>query len=141
MQNRFDVHAMLPSPLKCLPAGAGMRWILHLVPFQRSARTPESDWPTAKHSDSDAHDTAFRETPGTVGIGWFCHLVPFQCCATADLIPSVGPAVPTAKQLEVDGQATPFSWVSAAPTGFGLSWSRHLLPSHRCAIVSGVPAP
>jgi hypothetical protein len=73
-----------------------MRWILHLVPVQRSARTPESDWPTAKHFEGAAHDTAFNEMPGTVGICCFCHLVPFQCCATADVIPRVGPAVPTA---------------------------------------------
>ena len=118
-----------------------MGWSLHLVPFQRSARTPESDWPTAKHAEIDGHDTAFRETPGTAGIRWSCHLVPFQRCATADVIPRVGPAVPTAKQLEVDGQATLFSCVSAAPTGFGVPWSRHLAPFHRCAIVSGVPEP
>jgi hypothetical protein len=96
MQNEVEVHEMPPRPLECPPAGVGTPWIFHLVPFQRSARTPKRDWPTAKHSVSDAQDTAFKETPGTVGIRSVCHLVPFQCCATADVIPRVGPAVPTA---------------------------------------------
>jgi hypothetical protein len=141
MQNDGEVHETPPRPLKCPAAGVGTCWIRHLVPFQRSASSPEFDPPTAKHAKRDAQETAFRETPGTVAIGWFCQLVPFQYCATADVIPRVGPAVPTAKQFEVDGQAMLFSWVSAAPAGFGVPWSRHPVPFQRCAIVKGVPEP
>jgi hypothetical protein len=86
-----------------------VRWMRHLLPFQRSVSVPELDWPAATHAEGEPHDTAHSATPGTLGIGWFRHLVPSQCCATADVIPRVGPAVPTARQLEVDGQATLFS--------------------------------
>jgi hypothetical protein len=98
--------------------------------------TPASDPPTAKQAERDTHDTALRNAPGSVGIGWFCHLVPFQRSDRAPLGP-----VPTAMHAERRGQATPLSWLSAAPIGLRVRSTRQRLPFHRCAIVSGVPEP
>src|SRR5512142_2120491 len=101
MQNDGDRHEMPPSPLNTAPVGAGIDWMRQVVPFHRSASTPESDSPTARHADGDAQDTALREAPGTVGIGWLLQRVPFHRRASADTTPRVGPAVPTAMHASV----------------------------------------
>jgi hypothetical protein len=69
------------------------------------------------------------------------HLVPFHRRASADTTPRVGPAVPTATHRSVAGQAIPFSWFSAAPTGLGTFPSRQRPSRHRSPTVTGVPAP
>jgi hypothetical protein len=61
-----DVQETPESTLSRLPAGAGMLWIVQLVPFQRSANATKElpklpgvpEYPTAVHAVADVHDTA-----------------------------------------------------------------------------------
>ncbi len=102
MQFVADVHEMAPRPLPCAPAGVGMGWMAHWVPSHRSARTPESDPPTAMHAEGAVQDTSLRKAPGAVGIGWLVQLVPFHRSASAAPAP-----VPTPMHAEGLVQATP----------------------------------
>ncbi len=136
MQSEADVHEMPSRPLPWAPAGLGMGWMVHRVPFHRSARVPDGDIPTAMHAEGDVQDTALREAPATVGMGCVLHLVPFHRSASALFAP-----VPTPMHADGLVHATPDSWLSAAPAGLGVRWTRQLLPFHRCAIASGVPEP
>jgi hypothetical protein len=70
VQARFDVHDTASRTLPCDPGGLGLRWIAHLLPFQRSTSvavpysppaTAES--PTAVQARLDVHDTPLRVTP------------------------------------------------------------------------------
>src|SRR5690349_18043574 len=96
MQNDGDGHETPFRPLNAVPWGVGAGRMRHRVPFHRSAKTPESDPPTAMHAEGDAQARALRNAPGTVGMGWLLHRVPFHRRASADATPRVGPAVPTA---------------------------------------------
>lgn len=66
MQNVRDVHDTPMSALNVEPAGLGVCWIDHLLPFQRSARGTPRTWggeplpwtPTAVQSFVEMHDTA-----------------------------------------------------------------------------------
>ncbi len=118
-----------------------MGWIVQVSPFHRSASVPAFDPPTATQWVSDAQDTAQSIAPVRVGIRCRCQVLPFHQMASADQTPRVGPAVPTAAHRSVSGQAIPFSWFSAAPTGLGTACRRQPSSSHRSPSVVGVPAP
>src|SRR5215467_13607108 len=118
-QNEADVHATPVKPLPADPGGLGVAWIVQSSPFHRSASVPAFDAPTATQSVSEAQDTAFRLAPGRVGMRCRCQVRPFHRRASVDTTPRVGPTVPTAAHASVAGQAIPFSWLSAAPTGLG----------------------
>src|SRR5215831_3409133 len=141
MQKDGDRHETTPSPLLVAPRGPGLGTIVHFFPFHRSAKTPESDPPTAMHAEGDAQETAFRDAPGTVGMGWPRQRVPFHCRASVDATPRVGPAVPTAMHRSVAGQAIPLSWFSAAPIGLGTACRCHRPFRHRSPSGNGVPSP
>jgi hypothetical protein len=140
-QNEADVHATPVKPPPDDPGGLGVAWIVHSSPFHRSARVPAVDAPTATQSVSEAQDTAFRFAPGRVGMCCRCQVRPFHRRASVDTTPRVGPTVPAAAHASVAGQAMPFSWFSAAPTGLG-TFSMLQRPSRqRSPSVMGVPSP
>ena len=60
VQAADDVHA---TPDRNPPAGLGVGWICHLLPFHRSTSTLRGVLggvpPTAVHADGDVHDTPF----------------------------------------------------------------------------------
>jgi hypothetical protein len=141
MQKDGDRHETPPKPANTAPLGLGAGRMRHRVPFHRSVRTPESDPPTAMHAGGDEHARALRDAPGTVGMGWLRHLLPFHRRASVDTTPRVGPAVPTARHRPVAGQAIPFSWFSAAPTGAGTARRRQRPSRHRSPSGKGVPSP
>src|SRR5690349_6606234 len=132
-----DRHDTLPRPL-CTPPpwGLGVGRMVQVSPSHRSASVPESDAPTEMHAKGELHDTPPRPAPGRVGAGWMRHAVPFHRSTSAALAPD-----PAAKQADRAGQAMPPKALSAAPAGFGVGCNCHLAPSHRCAMVSGVPEP
>src|SRR5215470_3747054 len=103
-----DVQA---TPLrKPLPwGGLGVGWMVHLVPFHRSARVPAFDVPTAVQAAADVQDTPFKKPPpcGGLGVGWTVHLVPSHRSATAREVPAMVVLAPTAIQADADVQATP----------------------------------
>src|SRR5215472_3303524 len=134
MQAEAEAQATALRKVNCAPAGLGVVWICHLVPFHRSARLPALEFPTAVHADEDRHTTPLRNPPpcGGVGVAWVVQVVPFHCSAS---VPAAEP--PTAVQAEGDAHATP---ARKAPAGLGAGWARHLLPSHRTAsALPGVP--
>jgi hypothetical protein len=46
------------------PAGLGVAWTRHLVPFHRSARVVTGpELPTAVHADAEVQDTPLRKLP------------------------------------------------------------------------------
>ncbi len=119
VQAEADMHATALSRLPGTPAGFGVGWILHLVPFQRSASVAvgfpaRSDAkPTAVQTDPDWHATAVRMlplVPAGFGVRTMLHRVPFQRSARVPSGLPTGPALtPTAVQVEADRHATPLS--------------------------------
>ena len=68
-------------------------------------------------------------------------LRPFHRRASVDTTPRVGPTMPTAAHASVAGQAIPFSWFSAAPTGLGTCSMLQRPSRQRSPSVMGVPSP
>jgi hypothetical protein len=63
MQAAEDVQVIANSPLALAPWRAGVRWIVQLVPFQRSASVTGvlrlfSEGPTAVQSEREVQSTA-----------------------------------------------------------------------------------
>jgi len=135
-----DVH---DTPLKTSPpcGGLGVSWMIHLVPFHRSARVPAFEAPTAVQADADVQDTPFKEPPpcGGLGVAWIVHLVPFHRSATARGTPAVVILDPTAMQADADVQATPSRPLSAIPEGLGVGRMRHEVPFHCSARLTPMP--
>src|SRR6516164_1902084 len=94
VQALADVHDTPPRTTDDPPAGVGVCWIDHVVPFHRSASDPPLlgpvlSMPTAVQALADAHDTAPRPLPWTpVGLGvcWIDHLVPFHRSASVTVV-------------------------------------------------------
>jgi hypothetical protein len=85
-------------------------WILHLLPFHRSARVfalgvKELEPPTAVQAVDDVHATPDRNTRAGLGAGWICQLLPFH--RSTSVLPSDVP--PTAVHADADVHDTPFS--------------------------------
>jgi len=114
MQADGEVQATLDRMANWAPAGVGVGWMLHLVPFHRSARVlPFPEFPTAVQAERVAHDTLFRKPPPAgLGVAWMRHLAPVRC--SARVLPFALP--PTAVHAEGEGHDTPFR----APPGAGL---------------------
>ncbi len=114
MQADSEVQATLDRMANWAPAGVGVGWMLHLVPFHRSARVlPFPEFPTAVQAERVAHDTLFRKPPPAgLGVAWMRHLAPVRC--SARVLPFAVP--PTAVHAEGEVHDTPFR----APPGAGL---------------------
>jgi hypothetical protein len=100
-----------------------MRWIVHLLPLQRSASVklllalPEK-YPTAVHALPDVHDTPLRAGttwPGGLGIGWVDQVLPLQRSAKTSFWKD-----PTAVHRLPDVHDTPLK--VAPPERFGVCW-------------------
>lgn len=52
-----DVHDRPFRKLNCVPEGFGVGWMLHLVPFHRSAKAPEFEAPTEVQAEDVVQDT------------------------------------------------------------------------------------
>jgi hypothetical protein len=99
-----EVHETAPMPLLAAPGGLGTCWMLHLWPFQRSARRPDAVLPVAVRAEAEVHETPPKKNPRLweVGVGWMRHLWPFQRSASG---PALDP--PTAVHDDDVVQATP----------------------------------
>jgi hypothetical protein len=141
------VQATAIRPLSCAPAGLGVRWRRHVVPFHRSATVTGPELvkfnPTAEQAEDAEHPTPFRKitcAPAGFGVGWILQLVPFHRSASVPTgKPELSVRAPTAVQVNEDVQATPSSPPPSA--GLGVGWMRHLAPSHRSARVPWLESP
>src|SRR5215469_14824616 len=135
LQLAADVQATPLRKLNCAPDGFGVGWMLHLVPFQRSAKVPEFENPTAVHDTAEGQATPKRTPPPDGGLraGWISHLVPSHRSAKVPAFEA-----PTAVQAEAEEQETPNKSPPPAE-GSGVAWMDHLVPSHRSARVMSVP--
>jgi len=118
-------------------------WIVHRVPFHRSARVvPEFEAPTAVQAEGAEQETA-RNPPPVAGLGdgTMRHFTPFHRSASvATGFPALSVRAPTAMQVDGPVQATPPSRVAPwAPGGFGVGWMRHAVPFQRSASVVPIP--
>jgi hypothetical protein len=132
-----DVHATAARKLPWAPMGLGVAWMLHFLPFHRSARVPRLVPPTAVQVEVAVHATAFKEppwAPAGLGVGWILHFPPFHRSAKVALPPK-----PVAVQAEGAVQEMLPRPLCAAPVGLGLGWMRHVVPLHRSARVLAVP--
>src|SRR6516162_7497923 len=130
MQADGEVQATACSLLNgAPPAGLGVGWMRHRVPFHRSARVlPPLVFPTAVHAEADAQETPLRKAPPAgLGVAWIRHRVPFH--RSARVLPSALP--PTAVQAESDVQDTPFR--APPPAGLGTGRSCQARPFHHSA--------
>ena len=119
------------------PAGFGVRWIDHRLPFQRSTSAPPLYAPTAVQAVVDTHDTSFSKLLYVgFGVSWIDHRLPFQC--SASIVPPG--EFPTAVHAVGDGHDTPASPMNVSPVGLGVSWIDQLAPSQRSTMAS-VTAP
>jgi len=135
-----DVQATpLRRPLPC--GGLGVAWMVHFVPFHRSARVPAFEAPTAVQADAEVQDTPFRPPPplGGVGVASMVHLVPFHRSATARGAPAVVVLDPTAIHDDADVQATPSRPLDAVPGGLGVDRMRQEVPFHCSARLTPMP--
>ncbi|MFL5859704.1 MAG: hypothetical protein ACJ780_02850 [Solirubrobacteraceae bacterium] len=124
--------------LPITPAG-GVRWIDHLVPFQRSTsgnpvhgpEPPEQPAPTSKppttvQAVADVHDTPLKElevAPAGLGIPWLDQILPFQRSTNGKPLLKD----PAAMQAFADAHDTPFN----PPAGLGIRCSDQVLPFQR----------
>jgi hypothetical protein len=135
-----DVHATAsrkPPP----DAGLGVAWICHRLPFHRSAKVPAFENPTATHADADVHATPVRKPPPDAGLGVasIVHLVPFHRSANGTDTPALPTPWPTAVHAEGNEHDTPKSALRLIPTGLGVGWTVHVVPSQRSARVTTTP--
>jgi hypothetical protein len=120
-----------------------VRWIRHVVPFQRSANVPEFEPPTAVHAEGDVQATLLRKPPPEeeLGVAWIRHRVPFHRSAKGTDTPELLTAWPTPVHAEGDEHDTLNSALNLAPRGLGVRWMAHLPPSRRSARVTTTPEP
>jgi hypothetical protein len=142
VQAEADGQATVFRNVNCAPAGLGVGWMRHFLPFHRSARFPAFEFPTAVHADADVHATPFRTPPpwDGLGVGWMRHRVPSHRSARVLALGVKALEAPTAVQDEADGHATP----DRKPPpwdGLGVGWMRQAVPSHRSASVPAFEVP
>src|SRR5262249_19087681 len=90
VQADAPVQATPDSSAPRVPAGFGVAWMLHLLPFPRSAmvtKVPEAFRApaTAVQAEAEVQEMEFRKVacaPGRCGIGTTLHLVPFHRSAS-----------------------------------------------------------
>src|SRR5215472_7005097 len=132
------VHDTPDNPLPVAPAGLGVAWSFHAVPFHPSASVPEGEPPTAWQASEARHDTPPRLVnllPPGLGVGWSFHAVPFHPSAN---VPEL--VAPTASQALAAVHDTPDRTLFVAPAGLGAGCSFHAVPFHASASVTSNPA-
>src|SRR6516165_1634993 len=130
VQARAEVHDTAPSSLPEAPAGFGVAWMVHVVPFQRSASvadTPEAaltKTPAAVQASGALHDTPCRTLLAPAGAGTRLrrHVEPFHASASGSVRPVLPVESPTAMHALAEGQDTANSPVAVAPPGAGVAW-------------------
>jgi len=142
VQAEADGHATVFKKTNCAPAGLGVGWRRHRVPFHRSASVPAFEFPAAVHDEREVHVTPFRKPPpcGGLGVGWIRHRVPFQCSARVRALGVKALEPPPAVHDEADVQDTPDRKPPPC-AGLGVGWMRHRVPSHRSASVPAFEPP
>ena len=115
-----------------------MAWIVHRVPFHRSARVPEFENPTPVQAEGEAQETALNAPPPAAGLGegTMRHAVPsHRSASVAAGFPALSVRAPTAVQADADVHDTPLS--RALPCGgLGVAWMAHFVPFQRSASVA-----
>jgi hypothetical protein len=136
-----DAHATVFKKANCAPAGLGVGWMVHRVPFHRSASVPAFELPTAVQDEADWHATPDRAPPPCdgLGVGWMVHRVPFHRSARVWEAPAWLTLFPTAVHADGAVHETPKRELTAAPCGLGVGWMSHWLPFHRSASVTATP--
>jgi hypothetical protein len=143
MQNDPVGHDTPPKLTPGGPAGLGVAWIRHRVPFHRSAKVlalgvKALETPTAVQDEADVHETPEKPPGGRAGVGRMLHRVPFHRSARNQPM-SLGLEVPpTAMQDLGDVQATLNRPLAAAPARLGVDWMAHVVPFQCSARVTGV---
>src|SRR6266700_5922717 len=124
------------------PAGVGVGWMRHRVPFHRSARVPAFETPTVVHDETDVHATLVKLPPPCLGLGvaWMLNRLPFHRSARVLALGVKALEAPTAMQDEADMHATP-DRTPPPCLGLGVGWMRHRVPSHRSAKVPAFEFP
>jgi hypothetical protein len=141
VQKRGAGQATLSSVIWNAMAGFGVGWIVHRVPFHRSARVTVMlrlllELPTAVQAEGEAQETVLKLPPPAAGLGdgTMRHFTPFHCSAR---VPRSDP--PTARHSDGPVQATPCRAANWVPGGFGVGWMRHAVPFQRSASVVVCP--
>jgi len=129
VQTLAVAHDTRASPLFFPPAASAVRWIVQLVPFQRSASGVEVpsrrvSSPTAVQTIAVGQDTPrrwlFVPRPAPA-VGWIVQLTPFQRSASVRAPRARNVASPTATQTVVDAHEMPSNSLFFAPAGCGVS--------------------
>ena len=144
MQAVAALHETPPKELSSWKGTLVEGWIVHVVPFHRSARPDESfAWaedsldPTASHAVAEMQDTACKllmAAPVGFGVVWIVHAAPFQRSAKVrKVLPSLH--APTAVQAAAEVHETPLNEDLTAPVGTWVDSSDHVVPFQRSAKV------
>jgi hypothetical protein len=164
----FQASADAPSPTATHTLGEGhatafrllglpgVGWIIQLMPFHRSTSGGLTVVPpTAMHSTADVQATALRKLtcePRGFGVLWTVQLVPSHTSTSVEAfrppwlhaayLPSEGSDElhPTATHAVEELHDTPFNRVEVPGLAVGRLWIVQLVPSHRSASASAVPA-
>jgi hypothetical protein len=141
VQTNAEGHASqfrMPPPGE---EGFGVGWMLHLVPFHRSASVGPTGSPflstaapTAVQADDPLQstpDSSAPRVPAGFGVAWMRHLVPFHRSAMVTQVPEAFTTPATAVQAEAEVHATEFKNVPCAPRRCGIGTTLHLVPVHR----------
>jgi hypothetical protein len=111
MNHPTAVHAMADvheTPFKLPATFVSVVWIVHVLPFQRSAKgwPPLMLFPTAVHAEADVHETALRRLSVVLlgsGTVW---IVQIACPIFASAAPD-GPEITAKTPPAVTHMATP----------------------------------
>jgi hypothetical protein len=135
VQLEAEGHVTANRKSPCAPPGLGLRRIVHLRPFQRSANVSKSEplleAPTAVQADRDEQLTPARNpncAPDGFGVGWIRHALPSH---RSTRVPACD--CPTAMHNEGEAHVTPAR--PPPPCGLALRWILHAWPFHRSARV------
>src|SRR6185437_6658983 len=134
-----DVQTTVSSELICTPPGAGAVWIVHDVPFQRSASgtapEPFGDSPTAVQADALVH-----QTPNSwlLSAGWAMIWLdqPAGVRLSTSSPPVEADTMPTAMQVLGAVQETAFSPHASTPPIAGVSCCAQLASAAGAVISS-----
>src|SRR5215467_11216344 len=132
-----------------VPGGFGVGWMRHARPFQRSASvvaSPElsKESPVVVQADGEVQDidppTNTPCAPAGAGMGSVFQVLPFHRSASGDGLGVLGPEAPVAMQNERIRQDTAPRMLPWDPPGLGVGWTRQVVPFHRSARATKVPA-